>query len=132
MKRKNRLDNEGFKYIFFGVLTTLINIVMYGILSFLDVQYIINTIISFLVSITFAYITNKLYVFNSNNWEKAILVQEILKFMTSRLGMFIIEIGVMLTLVEFFTINDFISKGIVNIIVIIGNYMLSKFVVFKV
>lgn len=128
---KNKLKNEGAMYIVFGVLTTLINIAVYAALNFFGVQYVINNTISFLVSVTFAFITNKIYVFGSKSWEKRFLFQQISKFMASRLGMFVVEIGLMLLLVELFLVNDFVSKCIVNVVVIIGNYILSKLVVFK-
>lgn len=128
---KSKLAKEGVKYIIFGILTTIINIGIFGLLKFLGVQYILNNIIAFLVSVAFAFITNKLYVFNSKSLDKKLLLEEAVKFMASRVGTFLLETGIMLVLVELFKINEFTSKCTVAVIVFIGNYILSKFMVFR-
>lgn len=125
------LNSEGIKYIIFGVLTTIINIISYFILNILGIHYVVSNTIAFILSITFAFITNKLYVFSSHKWDSKVVLKESSAFLASRLATFIIDTVLMILLVQALKINDFISKCIVNIIIIILNYILSKFIVFK-
>lgn len=116
-------------YLIFGVLTTLVNIIVYYLFSsILNINYLISNGIAWIISVTFAYITNKLYVFESDN-ENVIL--ELIKFYISRLTTGVIDIVLMWLFVVIFIVNDMYAKIIVNIIVIILNYIFSKFFIFK-
>lgn len=127
----NSAKDEAIKYIVFGVLTTFINIFSYLIFTTMGLAYIESNFIAFILSILFAFITNKLYVFDSKSWKINIVFRESITFLTSRIVTFFIDTISLVILIELFGINDFISKCIVNVIVIILNYILSKFFVFK-
>lgn len=127
----NSAKDEAIKYIVFGVLTTFINILSYLIFTTMGLGYIESNFIAFILSILFAFITNKLYVFDSKSWKINIVFRESITFLTSRIVTFFIDTISLVILIELFGINDFISKCIVNVIVIILNYILSKFFVFK-
>ncbi|MBQ4066004.1 MAG: GtrA family protein [Clostridia bacterium] len=120
-------------YLIFGVLTTLVSIATYFVCTklFLDannaVQLQAANIIAWIVSVTFAYFTNKKHVFQSEGG----VVKEMIKFYLSRLSTLLIDMGLMYLLVTLAGINDMISKIAVNIVVIVSNYVLSKFLVFK-
>ena len=118
-------------YIIFGVLTTIINIAIYQMLVTLNVTYVLSTIIANIMSIAFAFVTNKQYVFNSREWKLTIALSELLRFFASRTVSFVIDVLLMIILVELSSINDFVAKCIINIIVIVLNYVFSKFLVFK-
>lgn len=122
------LKKETFLYLFFGGLTTLINIIIYKSLVFLNIDYIIANIIAWVISVIFAFITNKYYVFNKKNTN---LIKEFIKFISSRLGTGLLDLFFMFLTVSIFNFDDFIMKILSNIIVIILNYLLSKFIVFK-
>lgn len=128
---KKLLNSEAFKYVIFGVLTTLINILFYLVLNKIGMLYIISNTIAFVMSIIFAFITNKIYVFNSNTWKLKIVIKEGITFLCSRLASFALDTFLMILLIEMVWMNDFIAKCIVNVIVIVVNYILSKFIVFK-
>lgn len=130
-KMKKLLNSEGVKYIIFGVLTTFINISSYLLLNKVGIQYVISNIIAFILSIIFAFITNKIYVFNSKAWEVRIVIREGIAFLGSRFVSFLIDTVTLILLVETIGMNDFIAKCIVNVIVIIINYILSKLFVFR-
>lgn len=130
-KIKKLLNNEGVKYIIFGALTTVINIFSYLALNNIGIQYVISNVIAFILSIIFAFITNKLYVFDSKTWEVKIVIRESITFLGSRLASFLIDTLSLILLIETIGMNDFIAKCIVNIIVIVINYGLSKLIVFK-
>ena len=122
------LKKETLLYLFFGGLTTLINIIIYKSLVFLNIDYIIANIIAWVISVIFAFITNKYYVFNKKNTN---LIKEFIKFISSRLGTGLLDLFFMFLTVSIFNFDDFIMKILSNIIVIILNYLLSKFIVFK-
>lgn len=125
---------EIIKYLIFGILTTIINLLTYYLLVYaifnpnnpLELQ--ITNIISWFISVAFAYITNKKYVFNSQNKN---ITKEILKFFSSRISTLLLDIILMFTFVTILNLNDKIIKIVVAIIIIILNYILSKLLVFK-
>lgn len=125
---------EIINYLIFGFLTTVISLAAYyiSVCTFLNpnnkIELQIANIISWIFGVTFAYITNRKYVFNSK--ENKIL-NEILKFCSARLSTLIVDMLLMYILVSKLCFNDKIIKPIVSIIVIILNYILSKLIVFK-
>ena len=129
-----KTKKEIITYIIFGALTTLINLLVYYLLTntILDpkndlLMQLANTI-AWIISVLFAYITNKLYVFNSKTKQ---ILKELLSFISSRILTLLIEIFLMYILVTRLKQNDQIIKLLVTIIVIILNYILSKIYVFK-
>ncbi len=125
--------SEIISYVFFGMLTTLVNYLVYLLCrqEFGIENLIINTSIAWFVSVLFAYITNKIWVFRNNNFRIANLIQELLAFITSRLFTGILDVVIMKICVDFAGFNDLATKIISNIIVIVLNYLLSKKFVFR-
>ena len=129
-----KINKEILMYILFGVLTTIVNIVTYYILTKTilnpknGIELQIATIIAWITCVTFAYFTKKKYVFISK--EKNIK-KEILLFYIARLFTLLIDMLLMYILVTKLKLNDKIIKIIVQIIIIIANYILSKLIVFK-
>jgi len=123
-------------YIIFGVLTTAINLVAYGLLHPLFHinaywNVLIANAIAWVLAVAFAFITNKLYVFRSKSFEPSLLRRELISFVGARLlTLGIDELGMML-LVSVMGMNDWIAKTIVNVLVIVLNYILSKLFIFK-
>lgn len=128
---RESMTNEIVSYIIFGVLTTLVNIVSYVALDYMGVPYMISNMLAFIISTIFAFITNKIYVFESKSWNKDILIKEGITFFGARAITFIVDMLLMFILIEVVHMNKLITKCIVNILVIIVNYLLSKLVVFK-
>ena len=120
------------RYLIFGVLTTIINIVIYALCyNILNIPNLISNTIAWFISVTVAYLTNRKSVFNSNaNTKKEVLV-EIIRFFVSRLATLALDQAIMFITVEKFGWNSILMKVISNIIVIIANFVLSKLVVFK-
>ena len=119
---------ELISYIFFGALTTVTNITSFFIcVNILGFNYIISNILAWFISVLFAFISNKLFVFSSkNNYLK-----EILLFYLSRILSLVIESVVLFVLINGLNTDVLISKIITNILVIIINYFISKFIIFK-
>ena len=126
--------NKGFKYeliayIIFGILTTVVDWIVYYILSGLGVNYIINSIISWTVAVLFAFITNKLFVFDSKRLKN--IFRELVLFVLSRISTLVINLAGMYVLISLLKLNEFISKAILSILVVILNYIFSKLFIFK-
>ena len=121
-------------YIIFGIFTTFINLISYYalILTILDskntFQLQIANIISWILSVFFAYITNKKYVFNNKN---KITIKEFKNFMFGRIATLIIDMIIMFIFVSLLGFNNKIIKIISQIIVILINYIISKCLVFN-
>lgn len=125
---------EVINYLIFGVLTTLISLISYYLLTtfLLDTQKELElqlaNIISWIISVLFAYVTNRKYVFESKNKNK---LKEIRNFFTSRLLTLFEDMIIMYLGVSILKVNDKIIKILSQIIVIVSNYILSKLFVFK-
>jgi putative cell wall teichoic acid glycosylation protein gtcA len=125
---------ELINYLIFGVLTTVVSLGTYYILvlTILDannpIELQIANIIAWITCVTFAYITNKKYVFAPTNKS---IIKEMIEFYSSRLLSLFIDMGLMFLLVSTLHFNDKIVKIIIQIIIIILNYILSKLIIFK-
>jgi len=125
---------EIIRYLIIGVLTTIVSLLTYYLLTYtifdpnnaLELQ--ITNIISWIVSVTFAYFTNRKYVFKK---EDNMTIKEVSSFYVSRISTLLIDMGFMYLFVTVLNFNDKIIKIVVQVIVIVLNYILSKFIVFK-
>ena len=121
-------NQEIVNYLIVGVLTTIVSIVSYYLFrSFID-NYLICTIISWIIAVLFAYVTNRRFVFKSKNKK---ILKEFISFVVSRLLSLGIEVLSMIILVDLLSIDDRISKILVQVIIIVLNYIFSKIFVFK-
>lgn len=121
-------NKEIIKYLIFGILTTLVNILCFYILDKLNIDIYINNTISWIVSVIFAFITNKLYVFESKSLDIKIIFKEGTSFLGARIFSYFVDMGTIYLLFDGLKINKLISKIVSNIIVIIINYIFSKFI----
>ena len=129
---------EGMRYLVFGVLTTIVNIVVAAFTYYLvfknlseELKVNFSTIIAIIAAWIFAYITNKIYVFESKTNNLKELMQEIVSFAGCRLATAVVEMGLMNLLVTVLHFNYMIMKILVNVIVIILNFIFSKVIIFK-
>lgn len=125
---------EIINYLIFGILTTVGSLAVYyiSVFTFLNpenaIQLQLANILSWIAGVTFAYFTNRKYVFQSNEQNK---LKEAGKFVVSRIITLIIDMLVMWLGVTILHCNDKIMKLISQVIIIISNYFLSKTFVFK-
>ena len=124
-------NNPVMKYIFFGGCATLVNLGMYYILR-LTTGLSVNTAntISICIAILFAYVTNSTWVFESKAVGFKEKIQEFLKFISARLITMVVEVGGVWLMVDFLHINDYLSKFVIQFIVLALNYVFSKFLIF--
>ena len=123
---------EIINYIIVGGMTTIISILSYYLIRIIlsantDLNIQISTVLSWIFAVTFAYFTNRIFVFKSNNSKS----KESIKFVTSRIMSLLIEMFVMFLLTGILKINDKIAKILVQFIIVILNYLFSKIFVFK-
>lgn len=118
-------------YIFFGGLTTLVNIVVFFIFdTILGWPYLVANAIAIILSILFAYITNKLYVFKTSTNELRENIYEFIKFVGFRLLSGLADMASMWILVDLIFIDTNIAKLFTQFIVVVLNYVFSKFFIF--
>lgn len=135
-------------YIVFGALTTLVNLVTFYLLEYIfgsgGKGYIVYNAIAWVVAVVFAYITNKLYVFESKSWAPKIVIKESAQFLLARVFSFLVEEFGLILMVEVLNFAEYsldlkiitlsgatVAKIILAVIVIIMNYFFSKFIIFK-
>ena len=120
------------KYVIFGALTTVLNVVTYHLLY--NVINLPNTpavIAAWTLSVAFAFVTNKLFVFESKSWDKKVAKKQALDFLVCRLATGVLEVALMFLLVDILKLDGTLMKLITNVIVIILNYFASKLVIFR-
>lgn len=123
---------EVINYLIFGVLTTLVNYVSYLILAkVFNVNYLASTIISQIISIIFAYVTNKLFVFASKTTTTKELIKEMVSFFGFRGISLLLDMAFMYIFVDLLKLDDVIMKLVSNVLIVITNYVFSKLFVFK-
>lgn len=129
---------EAINYLFFGFLAFLVNMVAYAlsirVLGADDdkvVLVLIATAFAWVVSVLFAYWTNRSFVFKSKVKDKEGIWKEFSAFVGARIVTGGMELVIMYVMVDLAGINNMISKFVCNVIVIVSNYIFSKLLVFK-
>lgn len=118
-------------YLFFGALTTLVNFVVYfPLYNWLGWSAALSNIAAWVVAVTFAYLTNKPFVFKSHDWSAKTVIPELTKFVGCRIGSGLLETVAILLFVDCMQWNGNLVKIIVSILVVILNYVSSKWIVF--
>ena len=120
-------------YIIFGVIATVINIGVFAILNLLlgENLYLISNIVAIIASVLFQYFSNKFFVFERKTLSKKETFMEFIKFISARAFTAVLDMVIMLIGVSLLNINEILMKIITNLIVVILNYIFSKFFVFK-
>lgn len=127
-----RKHREIIMYVIFGGLTTVVSFAIYWIFdSLLEFSGLVSNIISWIASVTFAYVTNKLFVFDSKDASFKKIVTEALSFYGCRLFSGAVETFFIWLTVDFLSFNSMLMKLVVSVFVVIANYFFSKIFVFK-
>lgn len=119
-------------YLVFGVLTTLVNfLVYYPLTNLLAVNATVANVIAWAVSVAFAFLTNKPFVFKSHDWSLPAVLPELAKFIGTRIGSGFLETAMIFLLVDLLHLDGNIVKLAVSVLVVIINYVGSKLLVFR-
>ena len=126
------LNTEGMRYLIIGGCTTLVNLVVYAFLCrVVHLNVNVSNIISIIVAIIFAYITNKLIVFRAHCSSFGELAAECARFVGARLATMAIEVGGVFLIYNVMHQDEMIAKLATQVLVVIGNYFISRFIVFR-
>ena len=119
-------------YLFFGVLTTLVYFLVYfPLYNWIHLSGTLSNLIAWAVSVAFAYLTNKPFVFKSHDWSAKTVIPDLSKFVGCRVGSGALETLVIFVTVDLLAWNGNIMKVLVSVAVVILNYVASKWFVFK-
>lgn len=119
-------------YLIFGVLTTAVNYIVYlPLYNLVGLSAAVSNAIAWAASVAFAYLTNKPFVFKSHDWSINTVVPELVKFVGCRVGSGLAETLIIFVTVDLLNFNGNIIKLITSFIVVILNYVASKFLVFR-
>ncbi len=129
---KKFMTKEVIFYAIFGVLTTVVNVATFYVLTtFCHLEENISNVIAIILAVIFAYITNRKLVFNSQASTAKDIILEIFKFFAARFFTMLVEFFGFMLLFNVLHIPNMISKLTITILVIILNFFLSKFFAFK-
>ena len=119
-------------YLFFGVLTTVVNYLVYlPCYNMLHWSAGVSNVLAWVVAVAFAFLTNKPLVFKSHDWSWNVVWPELTKFVGCRIGSGLLETGIIVLFVDILHFNGNIIKLITAVLVIVLNYIGSKLLVFK-
>ncbi len=118
-------------YLFFGVCTTVVNYIVYlPCYNLLHFSATLSNILAWVVAVVFAYLTNKPFVFKSNDWSRETVIPELTKFVGCRIGSGAMETVILFLAVDLLGWNGNIWKLLTQVMVVILNYIGSKLLVF--
>lgn len=119
-------------YLFFGVLTTVVNYIVYlPCYNLLHFSAAVSNVIAWVAAVAFAYLTNKPFVFKSYDWSAKTVVPELTKFVGSRIVSGALETAIIFVTVDLLLLNGNVMKLITSVLVVILNYVASKLLVFR-
>ena len=132
-KLKSLLDKywDVVSYLFFGVLTTVVNYLVYlPVYNFCNLSAAVSNMIAWVAAVIFAYLTNKPFVFRSHDWSAKTVIPELTKFVSCRVASGVMETVILLLTVDMLGWNGNIWKLFTQVLVVIINYVGSKLIVF--
>lgn len=124
----NKTVKELIKYAFFGGLSTIINYGLFVIMVRCDIQYIISNVSSYIVAVILTYWFNERFVFEDQKKKRSIKIKQ---YILNRLLLIAVDSILLSVLTEILKIHVEISKVIVVVVLLLANYLISKFWIFK-
>lgn len=118
-------------YLVFGALTTLVSFLVFYPCYYFTQEAAVSNAISWVVSVTFAYLTNKPFVFQSHDWSWKVVGPEAVKFAATRVASGALETGMLYLAADVLAWNGNWCKIFTSVLVVIINYVGSKLVVFR-
>ena len=140
MKHKAQFlkDKMVINYLIFGIITTLVNWLVYSLLvGVIGTSINIGNMIAWTIAVTFAFFANKVWVFESSSWKFLTVIKEGIFFAGSRLisgALEIVSLPLLITLginQQLFGIDGFVAKILISVVVVILNYIFSRWLVFR-
>lgn len=118
-------------YLFFGVLTTAVNYLVYlPCYNLVGLSAAVSNAVAWVFAAVFAYLTNKTFVFRSHDWSRKTVLPELVKFLGCRVGSGAVETAILLIAVDILAWNGNLWKLLTSVLVVVLNYVGSKLLVF--
>ncbi len=131
MNIQKYLNKETISYTIFGVLTTVVDFVVFALLHYIfSINEIVANTIAWIFAVATAYITNKLFVFESKSFRFSVIKHELPSFILARVFSLIIT-DIFLAFASIIHLNALLAKLIISVVVIVSNYVFSKLFIFK-
>lgn len=128
---KKVLNRETIVYVIFGVLTTVVDFLIFGLLYYVTgLNEIAANTSAWVVAVAFAFVTNKIFVFESKNFNLNNLIKEITAFVLARVTTLLLT-DAFLLLAGYIEMNMMFAKALISVAVIVLNYIFSKLFIFK-
>lgn len=119
-------------YLFFGVMTTVVNYLVYlPVYNYFELSAAASNAVAWVAAVVFAYLTNKPFVFKSHDWSAKTVIPELTKFVSCRIASGLAETLILLVSVDLMGFDGNIWKLITSVLVVVLNYFASKFLIFK-
>ena len=119
-------------YLVFGVLTTVVNYIIYlPCYNLLHLSASVSNAIAWVAAVAFAFLTNKPFVFRSHDWSAKTVIPELTKFVGARIASGVLETGIIFLTVDLLRWNGNVMKLVTSVLVVIINYVASKLLVFR-
>lgn len=129
--KEDKKLREIITYLFFGGMTTVVNFVVFFLArNLLGWNLVVSNTLSWILSVLFAFVTNKKWVFKSRSTGSKQFLVELGKFFFYRIVSFGIDMGCMLLFIDVFKMGEFFAKLITQTIIVVANYVFSKFLIF--
>ena len=131
LKRLFTKYQELIVYLVFGVLTTVVNYLVYlPCYNWWGLNASVSNVIAWVVAVAFAFVTNKPFVFRSHDWSAKTLIPELIKFLGTRIGSGTLETLILFVSVDLLHWNGNVWKLVTSVLVVVLNYIGSKLLVF--
>ena len=132
LKQLWKRHKELILYVFFGGCTTLINIISYfACRELMHLPVVPADVLAWLVSVIFAYVTNKLFVFESKSWRLMLVLKEGAAFLAARVFSLGVDVAMLYVTVTVLGWWELLMKVLANVVVIVINYIFSKWIIFR-
>ena len=119
-------------YLVFGVLTTVVNYLIYlPCYNLWGLNASVSNVIAWVVAVAFAFVTNKPFVFRSYDWSVKVVIPELSKFVATRIGSGALETAILFLSVDLVGMNGNVWKLLTSVLVVVLNYVGSKLLVFR-
>ncbi|MFI3199920.1 MAG: GtrA family protein [Eubacteriales bacterium] len=119
-------------YLFWGVMATILNIVLYELfVRVFHMHYIVANGLDWILCVLFAYYTNRTFVFRSQIKDAKGIMEEFVKFFSCRIVSGVMDMGIMVGMVELLHMDGSIAKLVTQVVVVVSNYVFSKLFIFR-
>lgn len=127
-----KMYKEMIAYLFFGVCTTVVNFIIYfACTKIFDLNYLVSNALAWVGAVAFAYVTNRIWVFQSKTRDLHGIFREITTFVSCRVFSGVVDMLIMFIGVDLMNMSDSLTKLATQVMVVVLNYIFSKLIIFR-